>query len=255
MANVIKWDDYAQGKGFELSEAQRSPQWFEGRMGRLTGSNVYTARGQSRFKSAADTATEILKGPSSMNDRGKLATSHGIMKEPEAREMYEKVYKKVVLERSLVVPRFDLDIGASTDGDVIGERGIIEIKCPVHMYEPIREHIENMTRDESYGKTFSQETGNARYPYIKGEHYDQMQLTMKVLDKEWCDYVVYCTPESSAFVARVYFDKLYWDEQLYPSIRGFVEQLKPQLGKGYPVRPELQREERPGSPNSDDITL
>jgi len=49
---------------------------------------------------------------------------------------------------------------------------------------------------------------------------------MAVMNKEWCDYIVYSTFDSKVYLERIYFNEKYWNEVLYPGLKFFIEQLK-----------------------------
>lgn len=152
------------------------------------------------------------------------AMQHGIITEPIAREWYIKKYNCQVREVGLAVPKWNPNIGASLDGDIVGTKGIIEIKCPQRMYRPINEYLEKIKQG------WKPPTGY--HEHIWDSHYDQMQGGMAICNKEWCDYIVYCTSENKVFVQRVLFDPKYWYGVLYPRLCNFVTHyLKPLLEK------------------------
>jgi hypothetical protein len=78
-----------------------------------------------------------------------------------------------VSEVGFVIPSWCPFIGVSPDG-LVGERGCIEIKAPVRMYN-----------------------------FPKPEHYAQMQMQMKVCERDWCDYVVYCESSDELEITRI----------------------------------------------------
>jgi putative phage-type endonuclease len=187
------WED--RGSYYVSLAPQGTEIWEKQRLKRVTGARVHASTGKSRFSTKRELAEEILgRRKIEQNDFMK----HGVLTEPEARRWYERKYKKKVTQLGLAVPKWDLRLGASVDGDL--EDGMIEIKCPMKMYEC------------------------AKTDNIFPSHYDQMQLCMVVLDKEWCDYVVYCKPERKVFVKRVEFNRDYWINSLYPQVKKFLEE-------------------------------
>lgn len=153
----------------------------------------------------------------------------GTLNEPIARQWYEKECGVKVEEIGLAVPKWDMRIGASTDGMVIGTDKIIEIKCPNKMYEPLKAH--------RLMKKMGMKPEKFHHSHIFDSHYAQMQGTMAVLGKKWCDYVVY-TP-TDVNVEEVEFNPDYWNNYLYPRLDSFIRTyLEPLLvGTNLPANP------------------
>ena len=66
---------------------------------------------------------------------------------------------------------------------------------------------------------------------ITPSHYDQMQGGMAICGKGWCDYLVYDCGTGQMYAERVPFDKVYWDEVLYPSLVRFLEVTMVDVGE------------------------
>ena len=66
-----------------------------------------------------------------------------------------------------------------------------------------------------------------------------MQLGMAILDKKWCDYVVYCPPENKVFVQRIPFNSDYWNNEMYDPLKKIIrEDIIPLLKDTvYPLMP------------------
>ena len=152
------------------------------------------------------------------------AMAHGRANEGNARDWYCKKYGKEVFELSLCVPLWDPRIGGSPDGLVwepncpLGPAGMIEIKCPSPdkgMYNSLKELPEEW---------YVPPEGD--YSHIKWEHYDQMQGCMAILNRTWCDYIVYSTGDSTQHVERIPFNPKYWWQELYPSLCRFMDDLQ-----------------------------
>jgi len=150
---------------------QRSDQWRLERMGRMTSSEHHRLVAdckrdmtqeelanrppKSTAKTIADptllsegaityieeVATEILTGQSADDERTTKEMEWGILYEPQAVKMYERVSQVVVTETgSLKYPALPKYVSGSPDG-LIGEYGGLEIKCPynnVHHLKNIR---------------------------------------------------------------------------------------------------------------------
>lgn len=117
--------------------------------------------------------------------------------EPIARAFYESATGSKVKEVGFV---YNNDIsehsGSSPDG-LVGEKGLIEIKCPNN------KKYELMLEDFDKGKF-----------KVEVKYYNQMQHQILMTGREWCDYVVY--NESSEFPMIVYrvFPDLFVQEKL-----------------------------------------
>lgn len=207
-------------------DRQGSDAWFLNRKFRLTASNFGAAMGKSNFCTAIDIAMDItntgIAGGSSRNnsvypDRNKFSTQHGVITEPKARSWYCRTRNVEVIEVGLAVPKWEPRIGASLDGDIKDSDGMIEIKSPLEMYEPLRNHMSKIN------------TGWRPPPFyhehIWESHYAQMQGSMKITGKKWCDYIVYATQSNRSYVERIPFNEKYWEEILWPGIQNFLNNL------------------------------
>lgn len=185
---------------------------------RLTGSVFSAAAGRSPFTTADDLALEIVGlKKKEFSEKSKKNMLHGKLTEPVARKWYEKKHNVKVKEIGLVVPKWNFHLGASVDGIVEGSEGIIEIKCPVKMYQRLIDY--NTLRETGW---------TPRTPYyhshIWESHYAQMQGGMAILDKDWCDYIVYSTSDKQIYQERVLFNEKYWNEILYPLLQKFLNE-------------------------------
>lgn len=148
------------------------------------------------------------------DDRNKR---HGVITEPKAREWYCKTRGVIVKEVGLSVPKWEPRIGASLDGDIVDSDGIIEIKSPLQMYESLTNHMAKINtgwRPPSF-----------YHAHIREIHYAQMQGSMKITGKKWCDYIVFATQSNLSYVERVPFNKKYWDEVLWPGVTYFLNNI------------------------------
>lgn len=99
---------------------------------------------------------------------GSQATEWGTDQEENAIKEYEARYRKQVKPMGFV--KFGELAGGSPDGQVIGEKGIIEVKCP---WNPAN-HIRNIITGEIPKKYFWQVHGN-----------------ILATDAEYCDFISY----------------------------------------------------------------
>lgn len=185
-----------------LQVKQRSNEWYRARYGRCTTSLFSACIGESPYMTP-DKALRVIKQEEEpeMN----FAMQQGINLEPEARRQYENVRRTTVQEIGLAVPKWNVYIAASTDG-LVDEDGIIEIKCPVKYHRNL-ELLRNSTDFKGL---------------IDPVHYLQMQGGMAILNRQWCDYIVYYKDRKKMFIYRVPFDQEYWNEK-YQKIKQFIE--------------------------------
>lgn len=217
--------------------------WFKTRENRVTGSRYGAAHGISEYneKLNSDPATNIFLNltilarqivgieKKTFPEFAIFAMGHGTRTEPVARAWYEKAFDCQVIERGIAVPKWNIYVGSSVDGEIVGQNGIIEIKCPQGRYQALFDHQEKKERGAVYDKYYHQ--------HIKNDHYDQMIGNMAVMAKDFCDYIVYCTGTREIYVERIYFNQKYWEEDLYPALQNFIEvHLKPII-KQPPVMP------------------
>lgn len=174
---------------------QLSTEWFEARLGKVTASRVSdvlaTRKGQEstvRAKYKLQLATERMtnmKSPSYMNQ----AMQDGIDREPMAREIYEKLKDVTVDEVGFVQHQKIERAGASPDG-LVGDDGIIEIKCPVETT-----HTTNLLEKK-----------------LPSKYKAQVQFQLATTGRKWCDFISYnpnFEPRLQLMVVRVERDDDY----------------------------------------------
>lgn len=158
---------------------QGTNEWLEVRSGKFTGSDFHILIGNSEtkkkilFKKSIErlTKTTIIEEITSPDiERGKE-------EEKNARLLYEMETGQEV--KQIGFAELDEWVGCSPDG-LVNNDGIIEIKCPKDVI-------------------FAQQviTGN-----IKPEYITQMQFNMYVLDKQYCDYIMY-NKDFKLFIKRI----------------------------------------------------
>lgn len=197
---------------------QGSNNWKNIRKYRLTASNFGGAIGKSSFCTPEGIVTDITSAKEKIfSEKSKYVMQHGIDTEPKAREWYCKNKNVEVVEVGLAVPKWEPRIGASLDGEIKGTDGMIEIKSPLLMYEPIKTHMSKINGGWEPPKFY--------HEHIWDSHYCQMQGGMKITGKKWCDYIIYATKSNLIYVERIYFDEEYWNKILYPGILYFLDNL------------------------------
>ena len=171
---------------------QRTDEWFQARLGKVTASKVadVMAKTKSGYAASRDNYMAQLVVERMTNKQLEAFTNAamewGTQQEPFARAAYE-IKKGVVVEEVGFIdhPRLP-NAGASPDG-LVGEEGMVEIKCP-----NTATHIETLLSKE-----------------VPWKYYAQMQWQMACTGRLWCDYVSYDPrmPENTQlFIQRVYRD-------------------------------------------------
>ena len=251
-----KWKD--MGKFWIFDVPQRDPAWILVKIGRPSGSTIGYCLGHSKFstpeksalglccmkynyvdipaalttnttiKRIIDPIRPIILGKEDKSDESKRVMDLGTLNEGSARDKYISWRRISCEELGYAVPKSRPHIGVSIDGDVrnvdgTSTEGIVEIKSPEHMYEPIKNHITSQAFIEKHaGKTpkdnkemgtWKPKTYERDYTYIWQTHYDQMQMGMGILEKLWCDYIV-DSLDGFTFIKRVYFDESYWNKMM-----------------------------------------
>lgn len=111
---------------------QRSPDWYERKLGKFSGSDFHVMLGNSASKTDFlwEKVAERKYGDSDREEFATFAMERGIILEPEARRVYCAVTETKVEEVELVEDdgEFDGYAVCSPDG-LVGDDGIIEIKC------------------------------------------------------------------------------------------------------------------------------
>lgn len=152
--------------------AQRSPEWFAARLGRLTGSSasdmlatIQKGEAAGRRNLRMRLVLERLTGQSQDDGYVNGAMQWGIDKEGDAFDAYE-AHTGNLVRRTGFLAHTSLMVGCSLDGDVDDFAGIVELKCP---------------------------TSAVHYGYVKAgavpsNHLAQIQHNLWISGAEWCDF-------------------------------------------------------------------
>lgn len=195
---------------------QGSEEWLSMRLGKITASRVKDVLTKGRGSSPSKTAesymmeliAEILTGESKPffeND----AMRWGTEKEPQARSMYE-VNNGFVKVKEVAFIEHNNQIGISPDG-LIGDDGLLEIKCP-NTTTQIKRAL-----SEDYSE----------------EYKSQIQMQLWVTEREWCDFVSFdprLDCDASYLQQRVYRDEPYIKEMKI-KVYAFVERMNELIEK------------------------
>jgi putative phage-type endonuclease len=193
---------------------QRSEEWFQARLGKVTASRVAdvlakikSGESASRRNYKIQLVSERLTGEK-QETYVNQAMQDGIDREFYAREKYVQQFGEV--EEVGFIQHPTLEAGASPDG-LVGTDGIIEIKCPMGST-----HTETlMTQD------------------IPSKYVPQVQFQLLVTGRKWCDFVSYnpMFPEHlQVFVKRIEADPVY-QKELESEVRKFLEEVDTIINK------------------------
>ena len=188
---------------------QRSEEWFQARLGKVTASRVAdvlakikSGESASRRNYKIQLVSERLTGEKQETYINQ-AMQDGIDREFYAREKYVQQFGEV--EEVGFVKHPTLEAGASPDG-MVGDDGIIEIKCPMGTT-----HTETLMTQE-----------------VPSKYIPQIQFQLRCTGRKWCDFVSYnpMFPEHlQVFVKRVEADEVYQME-LDKEIEAFLLEVQ-----------------------------
>ena len=175
---------------------QRTDEWRQIRTGKITASQIPDLMAKvkmgvaaGRRKLEATRACEIMTGVPMPEGRITGPMQWGIDQEPEAVSAYEAGVS-VLVHTCMFAAHPDYErSGASPDG-LVGEDGMIEVKCP----EP-HTHMDYIL----IGK-------------VPRKYQPQMQWGMACAEREWCDFISYdprMPVNCRLFVARLMRDDEY----------------------------------------------
>ena len=173
---------------------QGSAEWIQERLGRFTASEIHklipSGKGGNKFSETGKTyilekLVELETGFQASEIYGP-ALDWGTEHEPMAREWYTKLTGNVVQEAYF--EPYGAHAGGSPDG-LVGELGIIEIKCPFRTVNHFKYRMARTADD------------------LPPEYFWQIQMNMLCTGRKWCDFVSFDprvrTRELGLFVLRV----------------------------------------------------
>ena len=153
--------------------AQRSPEWFALRCGRLTGTaakdmlaTIKSGEAAARRDLRMRLVCERLTGQTQDNGYINADMQRGIDKEPEALLAYESATGHLVQAVGFCAHP-DLRVGCSPDGLIADGAGVLEVKCPKSAT-----HL-----------------GYLRSGTLPSEHRAQIQHALWLTGAEWADFV------------------------------------------------------------------
>ncbi|WP_273721792.1 lambda exonuclease family protein [Bartonella sp. ML71XJBT] len=197
---------------------QRTAEWFQARLGKVTASNIYnilskTAKGlpTSKYEDyKIKLMTERLTGEISQSYITP-AMQWGIEHEEEALKEYAFIYDTQITQCGFIQHPTIQMAGASPDG-LIDKDGLIEIKCPQSS-----NHLRFFMDNE-----------------IKPEYLAQMQFQMACTGRKWCDFISYdprFTRDASHL--RMKIKRIHRDdkqiEQINQAVESFLTEIEQEI--------------------------
>lgn len=151
---------------------QRSDEWFAARLGKVTASRIADVMsrtkagyGAGRANYMAELICERLTG-ARQEGFSSAAMQWGTDTEPRARAWYSLIADADVSDVGLV-DHPEIAMSAASPDGLVGDRGLIEIKCP-----NTATHIKTLTGEK-----------------IEGKYLLQMQWQMACTGRDWCDFM------------------------------------------------------------------
>ena len=204
-----------------MEHEQRSPEWFEARRGRVTGSVVGAILECAPYMTRDDAFRNLVRSMHGMPSEfsGNVATEYGTFNEAGALVEYQMETGNKV-DAAGFVTHGDW-LGASPDG-YIGDDGLIEIKCPFGKRKenpPIFKSIDEQPH-----------------------YYAQIQVQLYVTERDWCDFYQW-SPHGTK-TERVFFDNK-WIIETVPILHNFHKAAKQADPADYegPKRPVIDTPE------------
>ena len=195
---------------------QKSEEWFQARLGKVTASRVadVIAKTKSGYSASRDNYMAQLICERLTGQQGEsftnAAMTWGTETEPLARSAFE-AYADVMVEEVGFVPHPSIEMsGASPDG-LVGLFGMLEIKCP-----NTATHIDTLLSQT-----------------VPGKYITQMQWQMRCCERQWCEFVSFdprLPQDLQLFVKRVEFNQTYV-AMLEEEVINFLEELEIKVAK------------------------
>ena len=177
---------------------QGSDEWFAARIGKITASRLgdimrKTKWGESTYKAKVrlELAIERITGKSASSVVMNEAMRNGVIREPDARKLFEAVtQKEVALCGSFNHPTIP-NTSASPDGLIRGENSCLELKAPTHVTHAKNLMSDNMPKNYIYQVQHQIQCTESDFAYFASYHPDfPKDLRLKIVKVERDDEVI-----------------------------------------------------------------
>jgi putative phage-type endonuclease len=192
-------------------DEQRTEDWFQQRLGKVTASSLHKVLARTKTGFGADRGNYltqlVLERITGTKTEGYVnaAMQWGIDQEPFARAAYEAHHGVLVDEVGFMQHPTIEASGASPDG-LVGADGMVEIKCP-----------DSKTALECWLSADP----------VESKYFSQMQWQMACAGRFWCDYVVFdprMPAKAQLFVYRVERDDK-WIKETEIEVKKFLAEV------------------------------
>ena len=194
-----------------MEPAQGTPEWHLQRAGRLTASNFGAVAGVNPYQSRNEALQNKLGRRKEIMGTGAEACAYGTKMEPTARMAYEARTGNICGMQRGCVPHPDYPLLAGSPDGLVGNDGLIEIKCPFYAKQP---HVR-----------------------IPMHYYCQINGLMEIFNRDWCDFVSWSP--SGMRIYRCYRDTDLFN-YLLPKYMSFIACMQQQLDR----MPNFERGEK-----------
>lgn len=196
---------------------QLSPEWFNARKGRITGSRIGAALGENPWRTRADLIRQMVREHHGAPDESKdnPAMMHGRLHEQQAMLTFMRE-AEVEVEQVGFIP-FGRRYGASPDG-LTSDGGILELKVPFSLRNE-KEAIFKPLKEQPH-------------------YWHQVQLEMYAAGRDHAYFVQYVAQKGDVFgddfvpeqirIERIERDPVWWAE-IEPKLEDFLAELKKEL--------------------------
>lgn len=181
---------------------QGTPEWFSIRKGKATASHAQAIGNNGKgLETYINEVVSEYFSSAEKEQYSNIHTERGNELEPVARSMYE-LMNNVEVEQ-IGFCEYNEFVGGSPDG-LIGEEGMIEIKCP---------------DDKTYFNVLMEEKIDSAYDW-------QCQMNMLILERKYCDLIFYNPNfEKSMMIFRLVPDEK-MQEDLKEGFKKVEERIK-----------------------------
>jgi hypothetical protein len=200
-----------------LCAEQRVPEWYQARLGKLTGSvagdmlaRIKTGEAAARRDLRTRLVVERLTGQAQEDGFVSPAMLHGIEMEADAFAAYESATGHLV-NRVGFLAHDELEAGCSPDGEIGGYVGIVELKCPKSAT-----HLKYL-----------------RAGAVPSDYMPQIVHNLWITGAQWCDFASFddrFPPSLQLFRVRVERDQTAIDAYEV-MVRAFLTEVEKELAE------------------------
>ena len=181
---------------------QRSPEWFEARKNKITGSAVGAILGVNPYKKPAEVMREMVRSYHGLPNefQGNPATYWGTSCEQIAIDQFELFHSEVPVEETgFHVNPVNTWLGASPDG-LLGTSGVFEAKCPYGLRNKENPEFKSLADQPHYAA--------------------QVQMEMYCSERDWAAFYQWSPNGDKLERVGANYD---WIEENLPKLQAFYD--------------------------------